>query len=105
MLERRHLEAERCDDRLSAGVCDRPRRVGSHPSPRPLRVVLARKETRHCCGIDRRYLGGHREYLSIVETRGEPQSVPNRVIREVLSLRGVTSHQEMRITIRREFLG
>ena len=59
-----------------AGVDDRPRRVGSHPSPRPLRVVLARKEPGHRRGIDRRHVRRDREHLAVVEARGDDASRP-----------------------------
>ena len=101
-VERRQLEAEGCDDRPDAGVHDRPRRVGSHPSPRPLRIVLARKEPRHRCGIEWRR---DRQHLSIVETCGDTQSVRGRAIGKRLSAGGVTPHEQMRVTIRHELLG
>ena len=62
-----------------------------------LRIVLARKEPGHRRGIDRRRSRRDREHLSIVEARGDTQSVRRRVIGEPLSVGGVAPDEQMRV--------
>lgn len=104
-VERGHFEAEGCGNRPVAGVHDRPRRVGSHPSPRPLGILLARVEPRHRFGIDRRCLRHDRQHQPIVETRGGAQSVGRRTIFKPLRAGWAPPHEQMRVTIRRKLVG
>src|SRR5207237_10692351 len=75
MVERRQFDVQLGDDWASAGVRDRPSGSVAHPLPRPLRIVLARREARDRPGINPGLPRDDAERLAVVETRGETESV------------------------------
>ena len=89
------VSIEDVTDRLSAAVHDRPRRVGGHPSPRPYRIVLARKEPRHRGGIKGQRLRRDGKDLSVLEIRRETQSVQGCVRGEPTPVGGAAPDEEV----------